>query len=98
MIGYADVGHLSDPHKVKSQTGYVFTNRGTTIFWRSQKQTLVTTSSNHSKIIALHEASRECVWIRSMTQHIEESFGLPVNKNSKILYEDNVVCNPQLKE
>ena len=37
LIGYADAGYLSDPHKAKSQTGYVFTNNGTAIFWRSQK-------------------------------------------------------------
>ena len=73
MIGYVDAGHFFDPLKAKSQTGYVFTNRGTAISWHSQKQTLVATSSNHSEIIALHEASRECVWIRSMTRHIKES-------------------------
>lgn len=98
LIGYADAGHLSDPHKAKSQTGYVFTNNGTAISWRSQKQTLVTTSSNHSEIIALHEASRECVWIRSMTHHIEESCGFPVNKSPTILYEDNAACISQLRE
>ena len=34
------------------------------------KQTMVVTSSNHSEIIAIHEASRECIWLRSMIQHI----------------------------
>ena len=43
------------------QTGYVFTVGRTAISWRSQKQTLVATSSNHAETIALHEASRECV-------------------------------------
>ena len=33
LIGYADTGYLSDPHKVGSQTGYVFTYGGMTIFW-----------------------------------------------------------------
>ncbi|KAD5508315.1 hypothetical protein E3N88_16018 [Mikania micrantha] len=66
LVGYADAGYLSDPHKAKSQTGYVFINGGTAISWRSQKQTLVATSSNHAEVIALHEASRECVWLRSM--------------------------------
>ena len=98
LIGFADAGYLSDPHKAKSQTGYVFTNNGTAISWRSQKQTLVATSSNHSEIIALHEASRECVWIRSMTHHIEESCGFPVNKSLTILYEDNAACISQLRE
>ena len=31
LIGYADAGHLFDPHKAKSQKGYVFINNGTTI-------------------------------------------------------------------
>ncbi|XP_075515737.1 secreted RxLR effector protein 161-like [Primulina tabacum] len=57
--GYADAGYLSDPHKAKSQTGYVFTRGGTAISWKSTKQTLTATSSNHSEIIAMHEASRE---------------------------------------
>ena len=61
LIGYADAGYLSDPHKTRSQTGYVFTYGRTTISWRSVKQTMVTISSNHSEILAIHEASRECV-------------------------------------
>ena len=50
MTGYADAGCLSDPHKPRSQTGYVFTCGGTVISWRSQKQTLVVTSSNHAAL------------------------------------------------
>ncbi|XP_055961475.1 secreted RxLR effector protein 161-like [Mercurialis annua] len=98
LIGYADAGYLSDPHKVKSQTGYVFTSGGTAISWRSQKQTIVATSSNHAELIALHEASRECVWLRSITQHIQESCGLPVHKSPAVLYEDNAACIAQIKE
>ncbi|KAL2632227.1 hypothetical protein R1flu_016913 [Riccia fluitans] len=37
LIGYADVGFMSDPHKGKSQTGYVFLSGGATISWRSVK-------------------------------------------------------------
>ena len=61
LLGYADAGYLSDPHKARSQTGYVFNYNGTAISWRSVKQTMVATSSNHSEIIAIHEASRECI-------------------------------------
>ncbi|XP_050224920.1 secreted RxLR effector protein 161-like [Mercurialis annua] len=61
LIGYANACYLSDPHKVRSQTGHVFTSGGTAISWRSQKQTLVATSSNHVELTTLHEASRECV-------------------------------------
>ncbi|KAL5553718.1 hypothetical protein UlMin_041119 [Ulmus minor] len=98
LVGYADAGYLSDPHKAQSQTGYVFTCGGTAISWCSQKQTLVATSSNHAEVIALHETSRECVWLRSMTQHIRTACGLPVSKDPTVLYEDNAACITQIKE
>ncbi|CAM8982133.1 unnamed protein product [Rhodiola kirilowii] len=98
LIGYADAGYLSDPHKGKSQTGYVFTHGGTAISWRSQKQTLVATSSNHVEVIALHEASRECVWLRSMTEHIRTTSGLQPINDPITLYEDNATCVAQMKE
>ena len=56
LIGFAHAGYLSNPHKGRSQTGYVITMGNTAISWRSTKQTLVATSSNHAEIIALHEA------------------------------------------
>ena len=31
---------------------------------------MVATSSNHSEILALNEASRKWVWLRSMIEHI----------------------------
>ncbi|XP_060965627.1 secreted RxLR effector protein 161-like [Cannabis sativa] len=55
LIGYEDAGYLFDPHKARSQTGYLFTCSDTAISWRSTKQTLVATSSNHAEILAIHE-------------------------------------------
>jgi hypothetical protein len=98
LLGYADARYFSDPRNAKSQTGYVFTYSDIAISWRSQKQTLVTTSSNHAEVIALHEASKECRWLRSVTRHIQETSGLPTDKNPTILYEDNVACVTQVKE
>jgi hypothetical protein len=98
LVGYADAGFLSDPHKGRSQTGYLFTCGSTAISWRSVKQTLVATSSNHSEIIAIHEASRECIWLRSVIQHIREKCGLSTIKDSPtILYEDNAACITQIR-
>ena len=98
FLGYADAGYLSDPHKARSQTGYIFTYENTAISWRSVKQTMVATSSNHSKILTIHEASRECVWLGSMIQHIRESCGLSsIKNNPTILYEDNAACIAQIK-
>ena len=44
LVGYDDVGYLSDPHKVRSQIDYLFTCGTNYISWRSTKQTLVVTS------------------------------------------------------
>jgi ribonuclease HI len=99
LIGYTDAGYLSDPHHGRSQTGYLFTSGETTISWRSVKQTITTTSSNHAELLALHEASRECVWLRSLIQHIQKNCGLSSGKmDATIIYEDNTACIAQLKE
>ena len=78
LIGYADAGYLSDPHKARSQTGYLFTC---------------------GDIIAIHEASRKCIWLRNLTQPIRNSCGLTSNMDAPtILYEDNAACVAQFKE
>jgi len=99
LMGYADEGHLSDPHNGRSQTGYLFTCGGTTISWQSMEQTITTTSSNHAEILALHEVSRECVWLRSIIQHVQQTCGLSLEKMKlTTIYEDNSACIAQLKE
>ena len=97
LLGYADAVYLSDPHKGRSQIGYVFNCNDIAISWRPVKQTMVATSSNHSEILAIHEASCECIWLRSMIQHIRESCGLSsIKGDPKILFEDNVECIAQI--
>ena len=97
LFGYANAWYISDPHKGRSQTGYVFNCNDTTISWRSVKQTMVVTLSNHSKILAIQEASRKCIWLRSIIQHIRESYGPSSIKGDPIiLFEDNVACIAQI--
>ena len=98
LIGYADAGHMSDPHNARSQTGYLFTCGDTVISWRSTKQSITATFSNHAEILAIHEASWECFWLRYVIHHIRGSCGLSFSKEvSTTLYEDNVACIVQLK-
>ena len=97
LLGYADAGYLSNPHKSRLQIGYVFNCNGIIISWRSIKQTIVATSSNHSEILAIHEASSECIWLKSMIQHIRESCRLSFIKGDPtILFEDNSACIAQI--
>nr|AAK50602.1 putative polyprotein [Oryza sativa Japonica Group]ABF97167.1 retrotransposon protein, putative, Ty1-copia subclass [Oryza sativa Japonica Group] len=97
MVGYADAGYLSDPHKALSQTGYVFLCGGTAISWKSTKQTMVATSTNHLEIIALFEASKECMWLRRVIQHVQNTCGLNITPTPTIIFEDNSACVAQIQ-
>ena len=65
---------------------------------RSMKQTLVSTSSNHVELIALHEATRECVWLRVVIEYIQSASGLSSINDASTTHEDNVACIDQMKK
>lgn len=88
---------MSDPQDGRSQTGYIFLIGPTAISWRSSKQTLTTTSSNHSEIIALYEASHECLWLRKVIQYILLQTGNPDLIAPTKLFEDNLSYVTQIK-
>jgi hypothetical protein len=63
------------------------------------KQTIAATSSNHAKILAIPEASRQCVWLRNMTHHIHKVYNFFLeNEAPMVIHEDNVTCITQLKD
>jgi hypothetical protein len=66
ILGYADFGFRTDVTAGKSETGYIFLKNGAPISWKSTKQTVTTTSTNHAELLAFHEAAWECVWLRTM--------------------------------
>jgi hypothetical protein len=78
MVGYADAGYMSGPHNARSHTSFVFLCGGVAISWRSMKQTLVVTSTNHLETISLYEVARDCVWLRRMINHIQKSCGINI--------------------
>lgn len=98
LTGYANASYLSDHHYGRSQIDYLLTCGGTTISWRSIKQTISGTSSNHVELLVLHEESRQCVWLRSLIQHIQDTCGLSSGKtDTPAIYDDNSVYIAQLK-
>ena len=96
--GYVDAGYFFDPLKRRSQTCYVLLRQGTVISWKSAKQSLEATSSNPSDIIALHEASSDCVWLRLVDGFIKGSCSFSnVPDSPPVIYEDNAACIAKLK-
>ena len=58
---YVDSGFKTDEVAGKSQIVYIFIRDGTPISWKSVKQTVTTTSTNHDELLAFHEVAREVV-------------------------------------
>jgi hypothetical protein len=52
---------------------------------------------NHSEIIALYVASRECAWLRRVINHIQTSCGIVALEPHTIIYEDNATCVTQMQ-
>lgn len=64
--------------------------------WKSTKQTLTTTSSNHAKVIALYEACRECIWLCQLLNHIHASTGWPTLTTPMTIFKNNCPCVNQI--
>lgn len=98
IYGFADAGYLSDPHKARSQTGYVFMSSEAPISWKSTKQTLTATSTNQSELVALYEACREGVWQRRFIKFIRQALKTRHNFPPIKIYEDNRACVAQVQQ
>jgi hypothetical protein len=96
IVGYADAGFKSDEISGKSQTGYIFLKINAPISWKSVKQTVTATSTNHSELIAFHEATREAIWLRQMNKIITEQCGFAQDSKPTVIFEDNAACVAQV--
>ena len=55
-------------------------------------------SSNHSEIVALHEAVRECIWLRVIITRTRGTSGLSsTTEEPTCIYEDNAACIEHMK-
>lgn len=94
--GFADSGFRTDLNAGKSQTGYIFLKNGAPISWKSTKQTVTATSTNHAELLAFHEAARETVWLRTMERILNQQCKLKIADRPTIIYEDNSACVRQM--
>jgi hypothetical protein len=66
LIGYFYLDHVDDRDDRKSTSGYVFTLQGTTVLWKSNKQTMATLSSMEAEYVGSSEAAREGIWLQRL--------------------------------
>jgi hypothetical protein len=74
----------SDLEQRRSVTGYLILFNGGVVSWKSSLQRRVSASSTEAEYRALHEASKECIW---MTRILEE-LGYP-HISPIVIFEDN---------
>jgi len=83
--GFADADWAGSKIDRRSYTGYIFLLSGSAICWESRKQKSVATASRDSEYVALSEATKELMYLRTLMTE----FGL--NNLSKIvLFNDNI--------
>lgn len=94
LIGFADANWGENRTDRKSNSGCFFKLNGGTVIWRSKKQTSVALSSTEAEIIALSEATKEALWVKQLSQQIDQSVKLPkAVKNSQKMIRHQIESN-----
>jgi hypothetical protein len=100
LVGYSDSDFASDKDDSRSIGGYVFYLFGSPISWRSQKQSIVATSSTEAEYISLSNAAREQIHLSQLLYDLglDSSLFTPTT-----LYGDNngsraLTKNPQFHD
>ncbi|KAF8643324.1 hypothetical protein AX16_009098 [Volvariella volvacea WC 439] len=75
LIGYSD-SDGSSTKECKPISGYIFLLHGSTIFWSSKRQLIITLLTTESEYVALTHTMKEAIWLQSLYQEI---FGTPLD-------------------
>ena len=65
VIGYSDADFIACLDSKKSTSDYIFMLASGVVFWRSMKQTLMTTSTMEVEFVSCFEATSHGVWLKS---------------------------------
>ena len=57
---------------------------------------MTATSTNHTELIAFHEASQELVWLRIVEPIVLNQAGIALSEEPTIIHEDNSACVSQV--
>lgn len=88
LTGFVDSDWGGDEINRKSTAGFIFKLFDTcTISWGTKRQLTVAASSTEAEYMALFEAVREALWLKSLAYGINIKINEPI-----IIYEDNNGC------
>ena len=78
VLGYSDADFSNDPITSRSVGGYAFILAGGAVSWASALQPLVSLSSTESEYIALTDAAKEAMWLRTFFEEIQRPLSEPL--------------------
>lgn len=88
LVGYVDADWANNETDRRSTTGYIFkTFDNCTVTWNTKRQSSVAASSTEAEYMALFEAVKEALWLKSLLKGIHIEITNPIT-----LYEDNKSC------
>lgn len=88
LIGYVDSDWGGNEIDRKSTTGYLFKMFDSNLIsWNTNRQNSVAASSTEAEYIALFEAVREALWLKSLMNSVNIKLEDPIK-----IYEDNQGC------
>ncbi|MDR3547936.1 MAG: reverse transcriptase domain-containing protein [Candidatus Pacebacteria bacterium] len=67
---FADANYAGDPETRRSTTGVIVKVNGNTVAWQSRRQKSVTLSSTEAEYMALGDATKEVMWLRTMLKEL----------------------------
>ena len=85
LTGYCDADWGGDHDQRKSTTGYAFSLGSGSIVWSSKRQPTVALSSTEAEYMAMSNAAREAVWLRSLLREL----GYEQATSTVLLHSDN---------
>ena len=85
IVGFSDSDWGGDVDDRKSTSGYVFQIGGSTVSWRSKKQTSVALSTAEAEYISLSATTQEAVWIRQLCAELSAT----PPTDPTVIFEDN---------
>ena len=71
---------------------------GAPISYASKRQRTPAVSSNHAEILALHDASCECIWLRRTISDTLQGISTPPINSPTTIHEDNQACITQMEK
>lgn len=84
LEGWCDSDFAGNPDNRRSTTGYVFSINGDVVSWNSRLQPTVCLSTVEAEYVAIAQASREYLWLRSFLEEMNGSISTSLSQEQSL--------------